>query len=154
LKEWFKHKHGFLNIDEEYLYFTHSGNWADAAAQDEFQKALNIKQVIYYIVIIFLVGFSFNFGVKSDNITFFGVLTSIAGIFLFHQKHHSYRKKTFKVKHASLHTILVEEDSVLIGFNHGKRKSKTIKIKELEAHKMEVLHETVKQIKAQYILIA
>jgi hypothetical protein len=31
MKEWLKHKHGYLNIDEKNLYFTKTGNWSEIA---------------------------------------------------------------------------------------------------------------------------
>lgn len=31
MKEWLKHKYGYLNIDGENIYFTKTGNWSETA---------------------------------------------------------------------------------------------------------------------------
>jgi len=35
MKTWFKHKYGYVNIDDEYIYFTSSGNWSETSTLTE-----------------------------------------------------------------------------------------------------------------------
>jgi len=60
MKEYFKHKYGYLNIDSENIYFTKSGNWGEARDLiekkiDPTPKPTNNQKVVGYIFAVLFI---------------------------------------------------------------------------------------------------
>lgn len=45
MKNYYKHNHGYINIDDENVYFIKSGNWQEACETKEKKSAKKIKRV-------------------------------------------------------------------------------------------------------------
>ncbi|MES2379444.1 MAG: hypothetical protein V4538_00280 [Bacteroidota bacterium] len=47
MKDWFKYKYGFVNIDDENIYFTSTGNWTETKKLQEkgIQKSNKIRKI-------------------------------------------------------------------------------------------------------------
>lgn len=44
IKEWFKYEYGYVNIDSENLYLTHTGNWSEIPSLTEKAKKTSIMR--------------------------------------------------------------------------------------------------------------
>jgi len=81
MKEYFKHKYGYLNIDSENIYFTKSGNWSEARGlkekkADPTPKTSTSKKVFGYIVLILIIAFNI-FGTYGLIESFGSIASSI-----------------------------------------------------------------------------
>ena len=78
MKEWFKYRYGFINIDENNLYFTKTGNWSETVGLEEknenvFKKAdysQKLKAVIYLTLVGGLLLTALIFNLVSGNISY------------------------------------------------------------------------------------
>jgi hypothetical protein len=56
MRDWFKYEFGFVNLDEESLYLTNSGNWSDTKGLKEYEKSkknnLPSKGAIFLALVI------------------------------------------------------------------------------------------------------
>jgi hypothetical protein len=78
MKEWLKHKYGFINIDDENVYVTKTGNWSEVSGLEEknykpfkfadFRTKLKIGFYLFIVFGIILFGFISN--IISGNINF------------------------------------------------------------------------------------
>lgn len=78
MKEWFKHKYGFINIDDENVYITRTGNWSEVSGLKEknykplkfadFRTKLKIG--IYLFIVFGIILFGFISNIISGNISF------------------------------------------------------------------------------------
>lgn len=61
MKEYFKYDNGYVNINDENLFLTNSGNWSEIAAIEEKSektiKQNNIKGIKFYVFIALLLCF-------------------------------------------------------------------------------------------------
>lgn len=56
MKEWFSYRNGFVNVDEEWIYFTPSGNWSETLNLPErTRKSPNRKRKLSQSLMGFLV---------------------------------------------------------------------------------------------------
>lgn len=91
-KHYFKHRYGYIHIDEDNLYFTDSGNWSEARRLKEKpgrKPANEVKwwnRVLGYVLIAILIGLSvFMFydiltsEIKLGSICFTGFITCLLG---------------------------------------------------------------------------
>jgi hypothetical protein len=78
MKEWLKHKYGFINIDDENVYVTKTGNWSEVSGLEEknykpFEFAdfrTKVKIGIYLFIVFGIILFGFISNIISGNISF------------------------------------------------------------------------------------
>lgn len=46
MKKWFKYEYGFVNIDEDYIYLTNTGNWSDTKDLQELSPTHKSSKII------------------------------------------------------------------------------------------------------------
>ncbi|MFP9117259.1 hypothetical protein ACLI08_05685 [Flavobacterium sp. RNTU_13] len=46
MKEYFKYKYGYINVDDENLYLTNSGNWQEARETEEKSRAIDKRNSV------------------------------------------------------------------------------------------------------------
>lgn len=49
MKEYFKYKYGYINVDDENLYLTNSGNWQEARETEEKSRAIEKRNSVRII---------------------------------------------------------------------------------------------------------
>ncbi|MFP9114373.1 hypothetical protein ACLI1A_10560 [Flavobacterium sp. RHBU_3] len=72
MKEYFKYKYGYINIDDENLYMTNSGKWQEARETEEKSRAneaVNERRINYMKSFVFIVfgGIVIYFAQTIDN---------------------------------------------------------------------------------------
>ena len=109
MKEYFKYANGFVNINDENLFLTTTGNWSETINLVE-KSAKSIKQNnfklnkmhIYYFLAILLIGFiSFDIfkDVKTSTFPFGIILLALAGFaYLKREKGNRYKIPISKIK--------------------------------------------------------
>jgi hypothetical protein len=51
MKEWFKYEYGYVNVDDECLYLTNSGNWEEARKAEESKENSGSGNLIYAVAL-------------------------------------------------------------------------------------------------------
>lgn len=79
MKKYFKHRFGYINIDESNLYFTKTGNWGEAKTLNEKTTKKTTKTTaigtVFGVLVVFLIVLV-NSYLINDLIDSFGLLIS------------------------------------------------------------------------------
>ncbi len=153
LKTWIEHSEGFINIDKEFMYFTNSGNWADAHQQKEYDGATNFRPLIFYtiIVIFFYIGSGIAF--TPGNVTLLGIIGLGIGLYNFKQEQGKYMHNTFKVRHENIKSISIDSNQMSIIFKYGKNRQASMDFKKLDGSKIQELKEVSQRINPSSLII-
>ena len=87
MKEWFKYEYGYVNIDDDCIYLTNSGNWSETIKLKEHTSKKRNKTLKGYSAIILLpiIGAIFLFfifnNLISSNISLLFVIGSIVMLY-------------------------------------------------------------------------
>lgn len=91
MKDWFGYEYGFVNIDEEHLYFTNSGNWSEIAnlkergetgKYDKLRKLLRVKGIQGVLLLLGFAAALVVAGFTSANLGFAVLL--LGGLYSFY----------------------------------------------------------------------
>jgi hypothetical protein len=56
MRDWFKYEFGFVNLDDDYIYLTSSGNWSDTKKLKEYKKTvknlLPSKDAVFLAIVL------------------------------------------------------------------------------------------------------
>ena len=124
LKLWFKHKDGFIKIDETFIYFTQSGNWQDAYDQPLYnlrKDRLNITTVVFYAAFLTFTVFILYASLNNRNATLFTVVSVGFAIYQFYSKHNRFKNASYKVYNSSITNIIIESDRAEIEFKSEEK---------------------------------
>ncbi len=124
MKEYFKYANGYININDENLYLTHSGNWSETNTLVEKSSKVNIKtnkKYLNYLFIVVLIGFGVYDLIKDfKNKTFpFGIVLIALGILAFFKREKGNRYtillakiKTITISNTTAEIIFCNEDEL------------------------------------------
>jgi hypothetical protein len=130
LKEWFKYGIGYVNIDDEYIYISNSGNWGDCQRLKEKSKVTNRAAtgrqmfILSFIIIVGLVALSAWLFNTFEDIRFYFLVTPgpIMIYFLF-----KYMRReigpAFKIPREKIGSIVIAENSIQFVFANGDDKN-------------------------------
>ncbi len=83
-KEWFEYQYGYVNIDDENIYLTNTGNWSETLELKEKEKkiesgtTLNKMLIILFIILVIIASlFIFLRKLMSSSFTISGILIGI-----------------------------------------------------------------------------
>ena len=79
MKQYFKHRFGYVNVDEEKIYFTESGNWSEARSLHESTPMIkkdSAKKLTIFGTIILIAILAIQIFILADLILTFGLITS------------------------------------------------------------------------------
>lgn len=123
MKIWFPYKYGYVNIDEENVYFTSSGNWQDALAlkqlapiepkKNTFNQAKPIILVLVYGLFSLTAASNFS-GSTPAQVIAFG-LAVLSTYFLYRK----FRRDTgpqFRIPLEGIEKIEFQDDSATVSF--------------------------------------
>lgn len=128
MKEWFKYKYGFVNIDTENIYFNNSGNWADIKSLKEKNNKLNKENKskrnwmwFFVIVSLSIFGLSIIRGIYNLRI---GIGIFILAYAMYYTYEYFKRETgdAFKIPLNKLDDIKFEEKSIVFTFINGDGK--------------------------------
>jgi len=122
LKDWCKHRYGFVNFDDEYMYLTSSGNWSDVDDLGELNEegfrsksSFQRNKTILFLTIIILAGvFLIILKGRSVEISVFIVVAFT--IFAVFQYFASNLSLNFKIPYSKIQSIDVREQAADITF--------------------------------------
>ncbi len=120
MKIWSKHRFGFVNIDDDFVYLTNSGNWSEVqklkekhADQPEASKLqstlMNSLYVSLFLVLLVFVAL-------KGQVVFAIVIASIFGVYTLYQSlTRAYRGK-YKIPKSKVEKVVVSNDDVHLSF--------------------------------------
>ncbi len=128
MKTWFKYQYGYVNIDDDYLYLTNSGVWADAYKLKEYSNSTSsypkqFKTIIFLVVTCGFFGFFFLKSLEGGSIAIGSLLT----IYLLYNTMKTDLGSQFKIRKSDITSIEIKDDLAIIVFMN----SDTIKIHQL-----------------------
>lgn len=91
MKECFKYEYGYVNIDDDCIYLTNSGNWSEVEKLKHHTSKKRNKNIKGYSAIILLpiIGAIFLFfifnNLISNNISLFSIIGSVAILYFLYQ---------------------------------------------------------------------
>lgn len=135
MQEWFKYEYGYVNIDDEYLYLTNSGNWSETFNLQEKSRVVNNRNenksawMIGFLVVVFAF-FAFLILMTGANgkISFTLLFLTIGGGY----KMYEYMKRgigaKFKIPLPKISEIRMTDDLAEIAFTDGEGNSEVYKL--------------------------
>lgn len=153
MKEYFKYANGYVNINDENLFLTNSGNWSET--HDLLEKSPKSirknnfkanKIYLYYFFVIILIGFGvFDIlrDIKNKSFPFGIILLGLAGL--------AYMKretgKRYKIPISKIISFDVSNDKVKILFRNANDINDFEEIFKVETKGLAILEELSRQLK-------
>ncbi len=122
MKEWFEYEYGYVNIDEHYIYFSNSGNWADLTNLDEFSSQSKLKNpkgisvIIILPILCIIVFFAILKNLTSGGISLTLIIGAPLFIFFIYKYMKSEIGHQYKIKKTKVSKIEFEENNCIIHF--------------------------------------
>lgn len=122
MKEYFKYDNGFVNINDENLFLTNSGNWSETHdLLEKSPKSIRLnnfksyKVYLFYLIVIVMVGFLINNIFKDiQNKSFpFGVIVLALSAFAYLR---SETGKRYKIPLSKIQSITIIDKEAKIVF--------------------------------------
>lgn len=151
MKEWLKHKFGFLNIDDEFIFVTKTGNWSEIEDLEEKNHkgfktntfASKLKIGLYVTVVYGLFVFCIVRNIISGNISFLLIIgLPVLAYYMFQYLIPEYGA-SFRIPKDKINQIYIDGDSVSIEFLDADNKMTTNNFRGLDEKGIAIL-ETVK----------
>jgi hypothetical protein len=149
MKEYFKYANGFVNINEENLFLTNSGNWSEthellekstkSIRQNNFK---GFKIYIYLFVIICLIVLILS-KAKSGSIPF-GIVLLGLGAFAYLKRETG---KRYKIPIKNIKEIVILDNTAKIVFNNANDSNDFEEITKVETKGLAVLEEVNRHIR-------
>lgn len=153
MKEYFKYANGYVNINDENLFLTNSGNWSETHdLMEKSPKSIrknNFKAnkiYLYYFFVFILIGFGvFDIlrDIKNKSFPFGIILLGLAGL--------AYMKretgKRYKIPISKIISFDVSNDKVKILFRNANDIDDFEEIFKVETKGLAILEELSRQLK-------
>lgn len=133
MREWFKYSQGYVNIDDDSVYFTKTGNWSEVGGLEE-KNAENFKQqdqsskikVISYFSIVAII---FLFGLYAGGVTLTVVIIMVAVAIAAYKYMIPEFGASFKIPKSKIEKVTVENEEIQISFvdQDGDHSQKTLR---------------------------
>ncbi|MFN3404670.1 MAG: hypothetical protein ACK40G_11280 [Cytophagaceae bacterium] len=146
MKDWFKYEYGYVNIDENYVYVTNSGNWSETndlkersssvVAKNSFRK---LKNIIFLSVTftLFFILFLNNFSGSDFSLL---LLLGIPGAaYYLYQYMRSDLGSKFKIPINKITDIKISDTSIIISFTDADGKASKEMLKNPESKGKDLL---------------
>lgn len=150
MKEYFKYANGYVNINDENLFLTNSGNWSEThdlleksrrSIRRNALKSLKIYSFPFIIICISLLMMS-----KSDNVFFSLTFGGLGLAAFFYLKRET--GKRFKIPISKITSLHITDVRVKINFKNANGIDDFEEIFEMEDKGFEVLEKLSRQIRA------
>ncbi|MCP4520899.1 MAG: hypothetical protein GY827_04270 [Cytophagales bacterium] len=139
---FFKHKKGYININDDNLYFTKNGNWSEVTDLTEKTKKTHnlktwksfFKEMIFYVIVILIANLVIEILDLQDFhfITFLTVIKS-AVLLTFGIVEILFKFPTFKIPLQKIQKIQVQDEAdIKIYFENKDGKIETTLIQKME----------------------
>ena len=144
-KIWFKYEFGFVNLDDELLYLTNTGNWSEASKLKEkskngsHKKRFKRTRVSMFLIVSLLVFLAlFLYNISGSSISLLLLLgLPIAGYKLY-QYLKSEMGTTCKIPLLKLVAISMEKNDVVIKFLNGDEEEDLLTLKNFDSRGLQI----------------
>lgn len=149
MKEYFKYDNGYVNINNENLFLTNSGNWSEALTIEEKSSktirknsAKTFKIYIYFFLVICLIVLIISRS-QTGAIPFAVVLLAF-GAFLYMKRDMG---NQYKIPLSKIKDILIDEDQVCIVFLNSGNLEDSETIRKVENKGLIILADVIESLK-------
>lgn len=130
MKLWFKYKYGFINIKDDCIYLTSSGNWSETnhLLEKGIQKQNHIRKLrIQFFLIIIALSVETYIILKLENnlLSFISIGSTVMGLALVYKYLKPELGDTFKLPIEKIKKIEIDSNSVTLTFTDGKQQENT-----------------------------
>jgi hypothetical protein len=123
MRDWCKHRYGFVNFDDEYMYFTSSGNWSDTQDlgelnEDGYRSASSFEKYkagLFYI--LFSICIILLFTRTGFKVDFFLMIIVTLAVLAVHNYLSTSLSSKFKIPYSKIESIEIREQTVDIFFS-------------------------------------
>jgi hypothetical protein len=126
MKDWFKYEFGYVNIDDENIYLTNSGNWSETFEIQEKTKLVDAKNnskskslYLYVIAVVMLFGILLYFNMVGGGASIGLVVLIIAGGLGAKKYMQNEFGSRFKIPKSKILEIKFDQNNVELLFTNG-----------------------------------
>ena len=121
VRGWFKYENGYVNYNDEFIFFSNSGNWKEIESTRELNKP--IQTTNWKLILLISSTISLYFTINKDwkelsLISFLALLVSAGYAYL-----HHYKAPTFKVKRENIERVSISNEEITFCFLYEKGKT-------------------------------
>ncbi|WP_196890166.1 hypothetical protein [Aureivirga sp. CE67] len=145
MKNWFRYRDGFVNIDSENFYLTNTGNWSEIKDINEKTKEVKVNpkmQYLWYILSLFL---EVILGIVSSRVgnDFYSKIITVLivftiGLILYNLMRREFGK-IYKVPLDKLKKVEIDKRNLRIEFLNGDDKEDSELIKGIDKKGIEII---------------
>ncbi len=151
MKQWFKYEYGFVNVDENNLYLTNTGNWSEVKTLEEKSnnRSLNVpkwKAILFMLVVGVIFLYMFLTNLMSGKISLLLIIGLPVGGYAVHKYIKSEIGNSYKIPRSKILSASIENKVVQLTFLDADDKEQTetlINVSESGIKLLEELHESV-----------
>jgi len=148
-KSFYKYKYGYINIDQNNIYITSTGNWSETIQLTEKKFGKTKKRIgrvisIYFFFTIIILALLGSLILSYKNLLFklLSLLTSVAGFLGIKRYFDTETGQRFFIPKTKIINIAINEDSIKLNFRTIDNKVEELKIHgfkgDTEAFKTEI----------------
>ncbi|WP_395045027.1 hypothetical protein [Flavobacterium sp.] len=149
MKKYFKYSNGFVNINDENLFLTNSGNWSEThdllekSPKSIRQNSLKQFKIYSFLVIIVCIGLLMMARSKNGFLPFGFIGIGVAAFFYMKRE----TGKRYKIPISKIKDIEINDDIAKIFFNNANNVEDCEEISSVETKGLSILKELNKNIK-------
>ncbi len=145
MKEWFKHQYGYVNIYENNLFFTNTGNWSETKDLKEKSdkqvkyKVKKYKVIVFMTMVFMLFAFSFFSNIISDKLSLLILIgLPVAGYF-FYKYMHTELGPCYRIPLSKISNIVIDDKKVTVSFINEQGKLDSEILGNIEGKGLQIL---------------
>ncbi len=148
MKDWFRYKYGFVNIDDENIYFTSTGNWTETKKLQEkgIQKSNKIRRIRIQAFLVFscLLGAIMLFtSLANGSVNLLLLIGLPAYLFYIYNYLKTGIGENYKLPIQHIISITIEDQTAMIEFTYLDNKTYTEKLESVEEKGKELLERII-----------
>lgn len=146
-KCWFEHNSGYINIKDNNIYFTNTGNWTETeeiSQNQPFNKSRSnqIKGFIYLIIVGVVILIISILNMTRDEsfiwLALLAITIKILGLYKYFKRDIS---SNFYITFSSISNISIDEDQCIIEYESSYGKKESIKLSKIPRKGLIILKE-------------
>jgi len=146
MKEWFKYEFGYVNLTDEDIYLTHTGNWSETEQLPEKTNRNTRKGnfrrgriIVFFLIAICLFLAAMLHNLAGNSASLLLLLGLPIGGFKLYQYLKSDMSLSFKIPLIKLKSVVCLENQAELLFENGDGEEETIRLAGVEEKGMKLL---------------
>ena len=151
-KSHFKYAYGYINVDEDNVYFTSTGNWQETKGLKEkgVSSSEFLKRIIFGLFILIYLIFALHaFVYSKENLKLAGIGLVLMLLPIVRMINNSSSDVKFYIPKSKIYEIQIEPTVIWLKFYSKDKAAQNFYIQQLEANEQEF----VERIKSPYTLL-